>query len=393
MTPRVISIVGIQGAGKSTIGKSLAEALRVVGAKAEFLDDEGGSLRAAALLARNDIWAVVVCRSPLQEARERARDEVLAAGSQFFEILIECSVETARRRGAEAGAAYELPLGPDLTVSTETTPPGQTTAAILDRLLVAAESDSPIILLGRGGSGTRLLSQLVQTLGVFIGTDINESDDSLEMVDLVYWLTLETARTPAPPLKFVSIIRQTLGGILRKGKVAPEAVWGWKLPETLYVLPLILEAFPKARMIHLVRHPASVILDRPRHVTANMETQIGRCMLPIAYEEFGRDPLHIGTDPHWLQGAISWVHQVAKTVTWCRNFLPPRQHLQVKFEDLVARASPATGEIAKFIGVRPLGWRAAVDASRLNLPKADHPDLHRLWAICGTLAEELGYRI
>jgi hypothetical protein len=51
--------------------------------------------------------------------------------------------------------------------------------------------DKPVILLGRGGSGTRLLAQLALSVGVFLGNELNASHDSVEWVETLYDLAVE----------------------------------------------------------------------------------------------------------------------------------------------------------------------------------------------------------
>jgi hypothetical protein len=47
------------------------------------------------------------------------------------------------------------------------------------------------IFTGRGGSGTRLLSELAAAAGTFIGNDVNKMGDSVEWVDLIYRMVVE----------------------------------------------------------------------------------------------------------------------------------------------------------------------------------------------------------
>jgi hypothetical protein len=51
-------------------------------------------------------------------------------------------------------------------------------------------TQAPIILTGRGGSGTRLLSDIASASGVFLGNDLNVSSDSVEWVDLIYKIVI-----------------------------------------------------------------------------------------------------------------------------------------------------------------------------------------------------------
>ena len=58
--------------------------------------------------------------------------------------------------------------------------------------------DCPVVLLGRGGSGTRVLSQIAQQMGIFLGNDINVSGDSVEWVGPIYDLAVATCTGDKP---------------------------------------------------------------------------------------------------------------------------------------------------------------------------------------------------
>ena len=60
----------------------------------------------------------------------------------------------------------------------------------------------PVVAIGRGGSGTRLLSLALQEHGIFLGNQLNESHDSTEWVDLIYKLAIEklTNKLPSSPI-------------------------------------------------------------------------------------------------------------------------------------------------------------------------------------------------
>ncbi len=53
------------------------------------------------------------------------------------------------------------------------------------------EASAPVILLGRGGSGTRLLSGMALLNGVFLGSTLNASQDLVEWLEVRYPLALE----------------------------------------------------------------------------------------------------------------------------------------------------------------------------------------------------------
>lgn len=162
----VIWLTGMSGAGKTTVARGLAEALRARGvAKLEVLD--GDAVRenlskglgfskedrdtnvariafVAQLLARNEVNVIVAAISPYAEARAAARERI---GASFVEVHVDCSLpELVRRdvKGLYAKALagdlahftgvsdpYEAPENPDIRVSSESQSAEQSVAMIL----------------------------------------------------------------------------------------------------------------------------------------------------------------------------------------------------------------------------------------------------------------------
>ena len=93
-------------------------------------------------------------------------------------------------------------------------------------------------------------------MGVFMGARLNASHDSLDVFDLVRWIII--AHPPGFE-RLAGLTDAELGvraaaafGAHLNGR-ADSQPWGWKLPETANVLPLMMRLFPAGRLIHLVR--------------------------------------------------------------------------------------------------------------------------------------------
>lgn len=113
----------------------------------------------------------------------------------------------------------------------------------------------PIIVFNKSHSGSRLLAQVLSGAGVFMGAEVNESEDSLPVFEMVEYLVkayypdfsrfFREADTHALEL-LDDVFRRHLDGF-------PGGRWGWKLCETGYVLPVVAALFPEARYVHLLR--------------------------------------------------------------------------------------------------------------------------------------------
>lgn len=149
----VLWLTGLPAAGKTTLARSVAEALRARGlTRLEVLDGdiirtnlsqglgfskadrETNILRigfVCRLLARNDVIVIVAAIAPYRELRERVRKEI----GRYVEVYVKCPLEVLIQRDpkglyrrALAGslseftgvsAPYEEPVQPEITVETD----------------------------------------------------------------------------------------------------------------------------------------------------------------------------------------------------------------------------------------------------------------------------------
>lgn len=254
--------------------------------------------------------------------------------------------------------------------------------------------DAAVIFTGRGGSGTRLLSQLADEADIFIGNHRNKSDDSIEWVDLIYRIAVEAGGgrdLPTGPA-YRREIRAVAGAILKRAGPRDSAQWGLKLPESMLVLPLLIDAFPQARVVHLTRHPVSSSLRRT-HMTSRLSNPVGAVALPAAYRYSQRDPTLIAGDESYLHNACSWNFQVTRVAHYGRAVLGGDRYLEIAYEDLCAEPSDVAAAVRSFLGCatgkRETPIRA--DLTRSSDWDASDPRIDMIWDLCGQTAALLGY--
>jgi len=252
--------------------------------------------------------------------------------------------------------------------------------------------ESPVITIGRGGSGTRLISQMLQQLGLFLGNNLNGTDDSVEWADLIYEMVLKTM--PLRPERFgpawIDELHARAGAILSVGAWKSEALWGFKLPETLLVLPEILKAFPEAIVIHLIRHPIDSCLRRT-HMTSRMDNSIGKAVLTAAYQSLGwkTDP---ECDEDYLRNAASWYYQMS----WINEVIDLEEkqkykYLLVRYEDLCADPGAVQDILADNLGIKRKPCIVHIDEKRRRQWADDDSRANEIWQICGKVAAQFGY--
>ena len=155
----VVWFTGMSGAGKSTLSAPLAERMRAAGRKVELLDgdevrthlskgltfskeDRDTNVRrigfVAELLAKHGVTAITAAISPYRDVRAEVKAKVLARGSDFVEIFVDCPVAVLAERDVKglykqalAGAIphftgvsdpYEPPLAPDVRIDSSKDP-------------------------------------------------------------------------------------------------------------------------------------------------------------------------------------------------------------------------------------------------------------------------------
>ena len=249
----------------------------------------------------------------------------------------------------------------------------------------------PVVATGRGGSGTRLLSMLLQEHGLFLGNRLNGSEDSIEWTGVQYESAVRKLTDDAPLRgRWHEALSGCAENILTRGQWKEGQLWGWKLPETMLLLPEVMQAFPNAKIIHFVRHPVDTCLRSP-HVTSRTDNPVGAATLNAAYSWLGwrRDP---GDDDDYILNSASWVYQVQRAIQFGRE-LGSNRYLEIRFEDLCADAQTVSDAIARFLDIP--GTTSAVGGiidskRRRNWVEGDKRALE-VWSICEETGKTLGY--
>ncbi|MDX2167214.1 MAG: sulfotransferase [Deltaproteobacteria bacterium] len=239
--------------------------------------------------------------------------------------------------------------------------------------------ERPVLLLGTGGGGTRVLAEAAARLGVVLGTRVNESFDSVEWAPLVYESVL--AGNDAPSADAIHQVAESIYGVW----LSDTGRWGLKLPELILVLPAFLRTFPAAQVVWLTRHPLAAALRRA-HVTTQPDHPLGRVVLAAAYASAGRDTARLAGDAQHVRNALAWRYQV-DLARAALAALPAERVLHLRLEDF---AGDAPARLASFLSLPPAPVSVGVDAQRLAVPRGD-PRAGEVLALCGPLATALGY--
>ena len=166
----------------------------------------------------------------------------------------------------------------------------------MDSLLHEA---SPLIVIGMHRSGTRLLAQLLEKLGVFMGADQQADSESVTFMSInegilhqcgAFWSEPMSAHfllsQPDVATGLADGVRATLARRIAEyfGRsdwqveaYAPgRQSFGWKDPRNTFTLPVWRQVFPNARVIHIVRHGVDVAASLARRHAAALREAAGQ---------------------------------------------------------------------------------------------------------------------
>ncbi len=200
-------------------------------------------------------------------------------------------------------------------------------------------------IIGRGHSGTRAISHTLYASGVYMGASINRSGDLIPPNDMyeacrilaryVEWkggLSWDFSKLHTMPIpdEFTQLIQSYLKNVLEEHEKTPDAVVGWKIPETTLVYPWIVRMFPEIKYIFWIRDPRDCILSR--HITDDLRT------FGIQYPE---------TEEVRLRRAISWKYQYDLVRATPR----PANWIEVRFEDFVMHQEETISRLEEYLGI------------------------------------------
>ena len=207
-------------------------------------------------------------------------------------------------------------------------------------------AEPPIIVVGRGHSGTRAISHTLTASGVFMGAPLNVSGDLIPAEPLYdacrvfarhvrhlggHRWSFDAALDAPIEAEFVELVSRYLSSVTAR----TAGPLGWKLPETTLIYPWIVRMFPDASYIHWVRDPYDGLLGR--HLTDDLE------MFGVDWHDGGV----AGEDEVHDARVASWLYQRAIVAATPR----PGRALDVRFEDFVLDQENTLAAVERFLGL------------------------------------------
>ncbi|MEQ9619898.1 MAG: sulfotransferase [Deltaproteobacteria bacterium] len=141
-----------------------------------------------------------------------------------------------------------------------------------------------MIIIGMSRSGTSMLTRMLADLGLFVGSNLTHNHEALFFRNINDWLLTQCSGGLENPGTIRYLLadeeaRALYGEFIRFTMGTPDAIsflglrkyikyrnplkldipWGWKDPRNTFILPLWLDIFPDAKVIHIIRHPLDIV--------------------------------------------------------------------------------------------------------------------------------------
>lgn len=251
----------------------------------------------------------------------------------------------------------------------------------------------PIIIYNKSHSGSRLLAGLLESGGIFLGSHLNESRDSLDVLRLVEWLVTRHYPDYGPlwedPSEIAALaeVSRSVFASHTAGRAYGQP-WGWKLCETSHILPVVDRLFPGAKYIHLVRDGRDVAFSDHQAPNTPFWRKIYFDTDRIRWWEGDRlKKEQYVRRPH-VYNALHWVNSVRVGRTY--GAMLRERLLEIRYEALcqsfetvaekalrfagVAEPAPAIRSIAPSVKTASIGkFRAAPAAAQREVLAIEKP--------------------
>jgi hypothetical protein len=223
-------------------------------------------------------------------------------------------------------------------------------------------------------SGTRLLVEILDKLGVFMGAD-RQADSESDAFMLInegilhqcgaFWSEPMSAHFMLAQTDVVehvaASVREALAAQLDKyagpsgwhlgasGKELP--AFGWKDPRNTFTLPVWKQVFPNLRAIHIVRHGVDVAASLARRHAEALRGATGESVPPALTVIRDHALGVLSSRRGWtLAEALTMWEQYVEKARLESARLSERA-LEVRYEDLLMQPHTAIPLVAKFCGV------------------------------------------
>ena len=238
----------------------------------------------------------------------------------------------------------------------------------------------PVIIVGVPRSGTTLISELLQRLGLFIGHSILADKEAKYFYSVnsqilrsihAYWDNPSPVRFLISDSRRVERIVEDLEADLRSFRITNylgwknyvkfrslaqfDMPWGWKDPQNVLTLPIWLRVFPKAKIVYIVRNGVAVanslVAMQSRVISKRLERNQARVRRWGA-----RSKERIGVKGSsrclTLEGSFSLWEEYVTQAEEVMNSVNNERRV-IKYEEFLSDPAEHLRRLARFCGLEP----------------------------------------
>ena len=233
---------------------------------------------------------------------------------------------------------------------------------------VGVANSAPLVIGATGGSGTRVIARIAKLAGYNLGTNLNSSEDALELYSFHdTWInpfvsaqrsghTLTPWQSARMKEDFYAALARHIPDAERRG-----ALWGWKAPRSIYLLPFLHAECPHLKFIHLLRDGRDMALSRNQ----NQFRKHGEAVLSFS-ERLFRSTAE--------RSMLLWERVNLRAADLGESHMPDH-YLRLRFEDLCADPLETTARIINFL-------EAAIDPGPIAKSEINPPKSLGRWRDC-----------
>jgi hypothetical protein len=232
-------------------------------------------------------------------------------------------------------------------------------------------------------SGTTMLMRMLEQLGLFTGRKKTRNNEAVFFQHVNKWLLAQSSGGLENPSSIKYLLedkeaRTLFAEFICYTMKTPKAIsflgwgkylryrtplnldisWGWKDPRNTYTLPIWLDIFPDAKVIHICRHPVDVVnslmvrrkkgLSRLKDRHPNLKP-LYWFYLMLKFVHKSRLFVDLRCDS-LEEGLAMWEEYVDEARAHVRSLKD--RAIEVKYEDLLAEPARLLKCIADFCGLR-----------------------------------------
>ncbi len=265
------------------------------------------------------------------------------------------------------------------------------------------KNNSPVIIIGMSTSGIKNVSKILESLGVFMGSAKNRDNEAILFHDINAWILRQFSSGRENPLpltnklyireirqKYVSHIKKILDSrrivsylgwikyFFYKYPTKLQSPWCWNDSINIITLPIWLDIFPDAKIIHVYRHPMNVVdtLISKRAKSISKLKSSSQKWYKFLYwyylaSKYIPNKVLVGMRCSSPEEALSlWKEYmtIARTYLEC---LDDNRIIEIRYEDLLNNSEQTIREIADFCNLE-LQKGDMIKAT--NVVKDEHPN-------------------